>query len=220
MKITEKDKKEVTDKLIKKIVFRINTLTGKSSKFGVFNIKVESLFDYVFPDLEALSWISLDDFGELAKESIDVLFEHYRNDLRYMYDNNSAEIVVAYHEKIGDLYINKYREFENSNSECMMNIMKYFCMDHDDAIRIVAKEKIKGGCYIATMAYGDYNHSQVVKLRQFRDSVLMPSIIGQRFVSLYYKFSPKLVEKLKPFKLIHKLVRIILNAFMILFRLN
>lgn len=32
------------------------------------------------------------------------------------------------------------------------------------------------GCYIATMAYGDYNHPQVIKLRKFRDDVLKSNI--------------------------------------------
>jgi hypothetical protein len=33
-----------------------------------------------------------------------------------------------------------------------------------------------GGCYIATMVYGDYNHPQVMVLRDFRDEVLLHSL--------------------------------------------
>jgi hypothetical protein len=54
-----------------------------------------------------------------------------------------------------------------------------------------------GGCYIATMAYGNYDHPQVMILRQFRDEVLSKSQFGKWFIKTYYFYSPKLVEKLK-----------------------
>lgn len=220
MKITEKDKKEVTEKLIKKIIFKVNVIFGSNSKFGVFDKKIENLFIEIFPDLEALSWISLNDFGDLITETIEVIFENYREDLRFMYDNRSEDVIFSYHDRIGDMYVDKYQEFENSSNESMLKVMKYFCQDHNPSLQVVVNENKQGGCYIATMAYGDYNHPQVVRLRRFRDVILMPNLMGQRFVALYYKYSPKLVEILKPFKFIHKLVRVILNAFMILFRLD
>jgi DNA polymerase-3 subunit epsilon len=49
------------------------------------------------------------------------------------------------------------------------------------------------GCYIATMAYGDYNHPQVLILRNFRDEHLLNSKIGSMFVDFYYWLSPKIV---------------------------
>ena len=36
-----------------------------------------------------------------------------------------------------------------------------------------------GACFIATAVYGDYDHPQVVKLRAFRDQVLMKSLGGE-----------------------------------------
>ncbi len=48
-------------------------------------------------------------------------------------------------------------------------------------------------CYIATMAYGDYEHPQVMVLRKFRDDILLNSFIGRLFVKLYYIISPKIV---------------------------
>ncbi|MCB0541175.1 MAG: hypothetical protein KDE33_26950, partial [Bacteroidetes bacterium] len=53
------------------------------------------------------------------------------------------------------------------------------------------------GCYIATMAYGDYDHPQVMELRKFRDEFLNKSVLGRIFISLYYKYSPLLVQRLK-----------------------
>lgn len=45
-------------------------------------------------------------------------------------------------------------------------------------------------CFIATAAYGSYLDSHVMVLRQFRDSVLLNSNIGRRFVDGYYHLSP------------------------------
>lgn len=52
------------------------------------------------------------------------------------------------------------------------------------------------GCYIATMAYGDYDHPQVMVLRRYRDQVLLKSVHGRLFVRFYYWISPKLVKVL------------------------
>lgn len=67
------------------------------------------------------------------------------------------------------------------------------------------------GCYIATMAYGDYDHPQVMILREFRDTVLDKSRIGKWFIKTYYCYSPKLVEVLKNKKTVNSLIRQTLN---------
>lgn len=69
----------------------------------------------------------------------------------------------------------------------------------------------KSGCYIATMVYGDYDHEQVKILRGFRDDVLDEYSFGKHFIKVYYKYSPKLVERLKDEKNINILIRRILN---------
>lgn len=68
------------------------------------------------------------------------------------------------------------------------------------------------GCYIATMAYGSYEHPQVLQLRKFRDETLAQSKFGRYFIAAYYKVSPKLVELLKNKKSINSAIRTLLNA--------
>ena len=46
------------------------------------------------------------------------------------------------------------------------------------------------GCFIATAAYGSYEHDYLYVLRDFRDDVLLSSISGQWFVQQYYQHSP------------------------------
>jgi hypothetical protein len=69
------------------------------------------------------------------------------------------------------------------------------------------------GCYIATMAYGDYDHPQVMILRQFRDEVLDKSAFGKWFIKTYYHYSPKLVERLKNQRTVNSIIRKALNQF-------
>ena len=68
------------------------------------------------------------------------------------------------------------------------------------------------GCYIATLVYGDYNHPQVMLLRKFRDNVLLNNYFGKKFVKLYYRYSPRIVEKLRNHKLINGFIKCVLDA--------
>lgn len=72
-----------------------------------------------------------------------------------------------------------------------------------------------GGCYIATMAYGDYNHPKVMILRDFRDNVLDKSKFGRLFIKFYYCTSPSLVKLLKNQKFINLQIRKLLDKFII-----
>ena len=52
----------------------------------------------------------------------------------------------------------------------------------------------KGGCYIATCVYGDYNCPEVWVLRRYRDYYLKNKWYGKLFIKVYYFFGPKLVN--------------------------
>lgn len=69
------------------------------------------------------------------------------------------------------------------------------------------------GCYIATMAYGDYDHPQVMELRKFRDEFLNKSALGRSFIRFYYKYSPGLVERLKDKPKTNNIIRKLLDQF-------
>jgi hypothetical protein len=69
----------------------------------------------------------------------------------------------------------------------------------------------KSGCYIATMVYGDYNHSNVKILRNYRDTKLHKSFWGKIFIFIYYKLSPKCVRLFSRFRLFHNICKVILG---------
>ena len=71
----------------------------------------------------------------------------------------------------------------------------------------------KEGCYIATMAYGDYDHPQVLELRKFRDEILERSLIGRLLINIYYRFSPRLVIYFQYKHKINIMIKKILDNF-------
>jgi len=52
------------------------------------------------------------------------------------------------------------------------------------------KRQTADACFIATAALGDYDHPDVLILREFRDEVLGKSLLGRAFINLYYTASP------------------------------
>ena len=68
-----------------------------------------------------------------------------------------------------------------------------------------------GGCYIATLVYGGDDEPPVIKLRQFRDEVLLPSVAGRLFVQTYYFVAPTLVSWLKHVPSVQRVVRGLLD---------
>lgn len=76
---------------------------------------------------------------------------------------------------------------------------------------IYSGKKEKEGCYIATMAYGNYNHPKVLILRRYRDTVLLKSTLGQLFVKGYYTVSPHMVVCLKHHRKTNHIIRKILD---------
>jgi len=68
-----------------------------------------------------------------------------------------------------------------------------------------------GGCYIATMVYGDIKHPQVVYLRNYRDNKMLNNVFGRLFVKFYYLIAPFLVSTLKDCAKINHFIKIILD---------
>ena len=72
-----------------------------------------------------------------------------------------------------------------------------------------------GSCYIATLCYEDFYADEVCSYRDFRDITLNQSTLGRQFIANYYRFAPKLTEKLENYKTLNKIIKhIILNPLL------
>ena len=89
-------------------------------------------------------------------------------------------------------------------------------MDSDKSVKANFKatptpeepKKKKGGCFIATAAYGSPLHPHIDILRKFRDKHLMTNRIGRTIVNFYYKYSPPIANFISKHKLLKIAVRI------------
>jgi len=77
--------------------------------------------------------------------------------------------------------------------------------------KLTGNTQSNSGCFIATMAYGDYNHPQVLVLREFRDNYLLKTIAGEMLVNFYYWLSPKIVSRFGDNKSFKKRIRNLLD---------
>ncbi len=81
--------------------------------------------------------------------------------------------------------------------------------------------KSNGNCFIATLCYNNFNHPNVILLRQFRDKSLSPYYLGKSFVDFYYLVSPSFVNHIRNKKKIIYLIKfLILDPLTFLIKLS
>lgn len=184
-----------------------------NSKYNEFNIDATNiLFDkknlkikfhfYLYDNqdkIESLYIQDIEQYNTLKKDILDLFEGIFINIYAEFIQLNSKDDLILF------IMIMKRK----SNDFKFASVLK---IDEEYSLRIdkILNEN-KKGCYIATMAYGDYDHPQVMVLRKFRDDKLSQSAFGRWFIKTYYHYSPKLVEKLKNSNQINKLIRSTLN---------
>jgi len=78
------------------------------------------------------------------------------------------------------------------------------------AIAPSEETKKKGGCFIATAAYGSSLHPHIDVLREFRDEHLMTNKFGRGLVKIYYRYSPSIARLIARNKALKITVRVAL----------
>lgn len=63
--------------------------------------------------------------------------------------------------------------------------------------KMTIESKSGATCFVASAAYDDPNHPDVMYLRRFRDTVLAQNSAGRTFISLYWKVGPTLAVPVK-----------------------
>jgi hypothetical protein len=119
-----------------------------------------------------------------------------------VYANNVSEIVVC--ETFCHALYDACKDAQHNigSSPVIGNVTKEeFCAGGEDIRRLanmtagecydeIGAAGGKSGCFIATAAYGSDMNPHVWKLRIFRDQYLHGSAVGDKFVDLYYTYSP------------------------------
>jgi len=77
-------------------------------------------------------------------------------------------------------------------------------MDGDYSITATFKSMM---CFIASAAYGTDTAEEIEILREFRDTVLLPSSLGSRFVALYYRISPPVADHISRYEVLRMAIR-------------
>lgn len=131
--------------------------------------------------------------------------------------------------KVGLVHISELADYRVSNTEDICKVgdeIVVKCVGIDNGkvslSRKAALEEAKNleeakegnkSCFVATAIYGDQNHPQVQKLRNFRDARLNNSIAGRHFIKFYYAFGPTLALLPRSSKLTKRVLRHILDRF-------
>lgn len=166
---------------------------------------------------------------ELLSINQDILYNFYQND-RKVFNQIKEEILAEFFFKFKrdfELLLKRgdrnklayYLVLIESNTIKRELCKKSTLIINDEYFKKIEdfKQSLtpKKGCYIATMAYGNYNHPQVIELREFRDDFLSKTVFGKVLIKLYYKYSPSLVEKLKDKQNLNQIIRKVLDKFIV-----
>lgn len=157
-------------------------------------------------------------FNEVIKESIS---NKYRLEISYKdYNGKSSFRQISNVEYSNEFQKNSSKYNQHISAYChLRNENRTFKLNRIEKVRFVENTKNtnwvnnSSGCYIATMAYGSYEHPQVQILRKFRDDVLLSSFFGKLFVKIYYFTSPKIVLVFKNQITLNTIIRKLLDRF-------
>jgi curved DNA-binding protein CbpA len=104
-------------------------------------------------------------------------------------------------------------EMNEVTKEIYLLKKQYYTELKTDFEKKTSQKETGKGCYIATMAYGNYNNYNVLILRYYRDNILETKIFGKQLIKLYYFVSPYLVKVLKDNDIANRVIRSVLNKF-------
>lgn len=80
------------------------------------------------------------------------------------------------------------------------------------------ESKAGATCFVASVAYNDPNHPDVMFLRFFRDYVLVKSTYGREFISWYWNHGPKLSRIVYKSKAMCKIARMLISLIVVLLK--
>jgi hypothetical protein len=161
--------------------------------------ELKKFLESSIPLLMAVKSENINAFKEWSEVFVNVTLNY---SMHYIENSNKPKVpeVLSLLRKVQDLYMDG--ELEETFNFIFNSLSK----------TTVQANSSSGGCYIATLVYGDYDSPEVLILRKFRDHVLARTIWGTLFIKIYYLTSPSLVKILKNRTFIQNRIRKILDS--------
>lgn len=78
--------------------------------------------------------------------------------------------------------------------------------------KMTIESKSGATCFVASAAYDDPNHPDVIFLRSFRDTVLVKYLVGRALISIYWKIGPTLAIPVKRNATLRSIVQSLLGG--------
>ena len=185
---------------------------GRPNLIGAGNVLVkimqESYASYLGEELDS-SDSSSDEFLSFSDQTAQLLIamavKHGNNIIK------SEDDCIGLLRKVNNIYMEKDTRSNLFKNLGIIEENKRINASNELNRLISSNNSSRGGCYIATMVYKDYDHPQVMVLRNFRDNHLAEFFFGRAFIKFYYKYSPSWVLFLENKKTLNNIIRGALN---------
>jgi hypothetical protein len=156
----------------------IRTRENRSTKLHYSGLEAGSLIDQSFSKLS-------------NKQTQHLLSAAASEALRLEVKNREQNIDYHFGRKAVEDHIDAFNMLERKGATTRQSIKSDI---KTGAGNVRIESKSGATCFVASVAYGDPNHPDVMFLRSFRDNVLLNTKRGMSFVGWYWKCGPRLAS--------------------------
>ena len=139
-------------------------------------------------------------------------------EIYYQYEYGYYELKPIQFKQICDAKVLRIRisgkvQWSEPNEKWCAEFQKYCRQFYNNVFdsslypEAVAGGPPKSGCFVATAAMGSYDDPAVHVLTQFRDSILLSSLLGRQVVRCYYAVSPEVASWMSGKNLVRRLAK-------------
>jgi len=125
--------------------------------------------------------------------------------LRLEVKNREQSMDYGLGRKVTEDHIDTFRMLDKSGKLTRQSIVTEI---KTGAGNMRIESKSGATCFIASVAYDDPNHPDVIFLRLFRDEVLCHHKLGKAFIAWYWRTGPKLAKLVGRSEILKNLVRV------------
>ena len=125
------------------------------------------------------------------EQARNLMAEAAKEALRLEAKSREQNIDYAHGKKATEDHIDAFNMIDRSGKFTRHNITSDI---KTGAGKMTIESKSGATCFVASVAYGDPNHPDVMFLRWYRDEILSKSKSGLAFIEWYWRYGPKLAR--------------------------